>query len=266
MRKIRLIELIIIGFTVFSCQSRFDLKSDKYLNEIFSKDEVKEIEKMISYVDDIVIENTDNKNINQAYHQFLDKINQTIQDSSRFLVPFEEEEKYEFLESLDSSIFNEFWYMGNHIRMSRYKDSIYKDLDNYKHLNLRPYGKYLDYLEKIGEDDEFYKSLKESLKVAGDLPASTAIWFPMNHKEFDFTIPKNRLWATIYILRIEEHHDKKMERYLKQKNSMHNVHISKRFQCGNQRRILASSFHSVLPDVNAHRNPLRNMHQTLAQI
>ena len=225
MLKIRFFQFIVIGILIFSCQKQSILKSDKILNEIFSKSEIIEIEKMIKYVDDYVIESTKNKDINQAYHLFLDKLNQTIQDSSRFLVPFKEEEKYEFLESLDSLTFNEFWRMRSQVKTARYKDSIYKDLEGFKSLNLRPYGRYRVYLEKIGSEDEFYKLLKESLDVAGDLPTSTAIWFPMNNKEFDFTIPKNRLWVAIYILRIEEHHDKKMERYLKQKNSMHNSKI-----------------------------------------
>ena len=217
MGKIKVVLLFIVGFTVFSCQSSFGLKSDNHLNDLFSDNELKEIEKMINYVDDRVIEITGYKDIDEAYHQLLDKINQTMQDSSKFLVPFEEEKKYKFLESLDTIVYNEFWYMPNHIRKTMYKDSIYEDLNNYKYLDLRHGGRYSDYLERIGESDPYYRSVKETLDFAAGLAPSIVASFLKMHTEFDFTIPKNRLWATVFILAIEEPHDKKMERYLNRK-------------------------------------------------
>lgn len=217
MGKIKLTLLFIVGFTVISCRSSFDLKSDKHLNNVFSDNELKEIEKMINYVDDRVIEITGNKDIEQAYHQLLDKIDQTMQDSGQFFLPFEDEEKYLFVESIDTTVFNEFWYMNNHIRSAIYKDSIYKDLDNFKTLNLRHIGRYSDYLKKIGKDDAYYQSLRENLNKAGGLSPTIVASFLKMHNEFDFAIPKNRLWATVFILSIEEPFDNKMERYLDQK-------------------------------------------------
>ena len=218
MRKTELALVFILGFILFSCQSKFDLKSDKHLSEIFTDKELAEIDKMISYVDDIVVEQTGNKDINEGYHQLLDKQLQTLQDGSSYLMPFEEEEKYKFLESLDSTVFNAFWYMGNHIRYTMYKDSIYEDLDNYKYLDLKHRSRYIDYLEKIGESDAYYRSVQEILDLAGGLAPDIVVTFLNVQSEFDFTIPKNRLWATVFLLAIEESNDKKMERYLKQKD------------------------------------------------
>jgi hypothetical protein len=217
MYKIKYAWLILTGLTIFSCQQRINLQSDKDLNEVFTASEVKEIEKMIHYVDDRVIEITGNKGIEEAYHQLIDKINQTMQDSATFFVPFEEEAKYKFLESIDTTVFNEFWYMSNHIRKTIYKESIYENLDNYKLLELKRNGKFSDYLERIGKNDAYFKSVKETLDMAGGLAPSIVASFLKIHTEFDFTMPKNRLWATVFILTIEEPHDKKMERYLNQK-------------------------------------------------
>lgn len=218
MRKIKLPLIYILGFILFSCQSKFDLKSDKHLNEIFTDKELAEIDKMISYVDDIVVEQTGITDINEAYHQMLDKQLQTLDDGTSYLMPFEEEEKYKFLESLDSTVFNAFWYMGNHIRYAKYKDSVYQDLDNYKYLDIKYRSKYIDYLEKIGENDAYYRSIKEIFDLAGGLAPDIVVTFLNMQSEFDFTIPKNRLWATVFLLAIEESNDKKMERYLNQKN------------------------------------------------
>ena len=217
MRKIKLALVFIIGFILISCQTKFDLKTDKHLTQVFTGNELQEIQKMISYVDDRVVKLTNNRNINDAYHQLLDNIDKNMQDSSKFLVPFDEEEKYEFLQSLDTTVFNEFWYMGNHMRSANYKDSIYENLDNYKHFERGHRGKYSDYLEKIGENDAYYQSVKKILDFAAGLTPSLVAPFLKIHSEFDFTIPKNRLWAAVFILSIEEPHDKKMERYLNQK-------------------------------------------------
>ncbi len=216
MEKIKITLLIVIGFTLFSCQTKFNLQSDKDLNEVFTKNELNEIEKMIHYVDDRVIEITGNKDIEQAYHQLLDKLLYPIEDGSVYLVPFDEEEKYEFLQSLDTTVFNEFWTIER-VRKAVYQDSIYED--GYQFLELNSSGRYVtDYLERIGKDDDYYKSEKETIELAGGLAPTIVAWFLKNHNEFDFTIPKNRLWATIFVLRIEEPHDKKMERYLNQKD------------------------------------------------
>ena len=214
MRNIKLALLFITGFTFFSCQPKFDLQSDKHLTEIFTKNELKEIEKMIIYVDDMVVEKSGERDINEAYHHLLD---QTMQDSSKYLVPFKEEEKYEFLESLDTKVFNEFWTFRR-VGKAMYKDSIYEN--GYQFLELSINGRYVaDYLERIGKQDDYYKSEIETMKMAWGLAPTTIAWFLKNHNEFDFTIPKNRLWATVFILSIEEPHDKKMERYLNGKKN-----------------------------------------------
>ena len=216
MRKIKLALVFIIGFILISCETKFDLKTDKHLTQVFTDSELQEIQKMINYVDNRVVKLTNNKDIDEAYHQLLSKIDVTMQDSSKFLVPFEEEQKYEFLQSLDTTVFNEFWTIG-HVRKGVYADSVYENLDNYKTLDISGSGRYADYLERVGEDDACYKSVKESLENAGGLTPAIVASFLNMHNELDFTIPKNRLWATVFILRIEESHDKKMEQNLNQK-------------------------------------------------
>ena len=215
MGKIKITLFIVIGFTLFSCQTRFDLQSDKDLNKVFTENELKEIEKMIHYVDDRVVEITGNKDIEQAYHQLLDKLLHPIQDGPAYLVPFEEEEKYKFIQSLDTTVFNKFWTFGR-VGKAVYQDYIYED--GYQFLELSINGRYVaDYLERIGKQDDYYKSENETIKMAGGLAPTTKAWFLKNHSEFDFAIPKNRLWAAVFIFSIEEPHDKKMERYLNQK-------------------------------------------------
>ncbi len=214
MKNLKPILLLALMLTLCSCQHRVDLGTDKLLTKTFSKDEIQSFESMVDYVDKMVLAKTKETDINKAYHQFFELMSQTIKDSSKFLVPFNEKDKYDFLEKMDTTAFNDIWRISTNLKMVRYQDTIYRDLENFKTLYLKPVGKYMDYLKKLGDTDEFFKSLHESIEVAGDLPASIAVYFPENHNKFDFNIPKNRLWATIYILRIQESVDIKMKRYL----------------------------------------------------
>jgi hypothetical protein len=69
-------------------------------------------------------------------------------------------------------------------------------------------------MKGLGETDDFFESLHERILVAGDLPAGIVGRLRVNHDKFDFNIPKYRLLATIYILRLEEPFGMKLERYL----------------------------------------------------
>ncbi len=218
--KVTFLFLVVVKAAVaFSCPPTPYLDSDKNLREVFTEGEIKEIEKMVAYVDSTVLSLTKEEDINSAYHAYLNRTNQQLRDSSKFLVPFEEEEKYRFFESLDSVVFNEFWHINDKVKMVYYKSTEYRDLEGFKTLSLKPVGRYMEYLKKTGEEDEFYKSIHENIDIAGDVSASAVAAFAMNHQHLDFDVPKNRLWAAVYLLRIEENINVKMERWLEQKNS-----------------------------------------------
>ncbi|MFK5973721.1 MAG: hypothetical protein QM485_10625 [Flavobacteriaceae bacterium] len=73
----------------------------------------------------------------------------------------------------------------------------------------------MNYIEEVGKDDPYFKKLCKEFETIGNLSASSGSWFPKNHANFDFNIPKNRLWATIYLLGREETYDIKLDRYFK---------------------------------------------------
>jgi hypothetical protein len=76
----------------------------------------------------------------------------------------------------------------------------------------------MDYLEEIGKEDPFYKILHRDFTKLGNLSASTyGILFIERLTNFDFNIPKNRLWAAICLLRKEEPIEKKLDRYFENK-------------------------------------------------
>ena len=192
-------------------QNGIDLRSDKSLTKVFTDTEIKGLESMIQYVDDLVLDNGNKTGANEAYHLFFEEIAQTPE----YIVPFEENVKYQFLKSLDTAQFGAVWAFNDHIDLITYRDSIYRNLDNITTLELKPFSKYMDYLEEIGKEDPYFKSLRKLMSDVGNLSAYSAYWFPENHSKFDFNIPKNRLWAAIYLLTREETYEMKLDRYFK---------------------------------------------------
>lgn len=194
------------------------IETDKTISEIFTNEEINGLKQMLNYTDSIVLSHTSNKDVADAYHNYLDMQDTKLQDDSCFIA-IAEEEKYQFLKSLNKATFNAVFTMAGKATRAKYKDSILteKDLENYVTLSLNCCGKYADYLKKLGESDEFFKSTHSALHATGGI-TSTAYWLPRNHEQFDFNIIKNRLFVSVYILSIEEQLDKKMERYLNQKD------------------------------------------------
>ncbi len=192
-------------------QVSLDLTNDQELSTTFSDSELKGIASIIQYVDQKVLSDTGEMDIEKAYHSYFEK----IATSKEYIVPFKEENKYQFLESLDPAVFNSFWnFTYEHAGIS-YKDSMYRDVKNFKMLDLKPESRYIKYLQKLGKTDPYFKSLHYELYMAGDLSHDYSEWFPRSHEHFDFNLPKNRLWATVYLLRREENILKKFEQYLR---------------------------------------------------
>lgn len=213
MYRLSVVLSLFLATSQLSSQTKIDLTSDKSLTKVFNQSEIKGLESMIEFVDNMVLNKGNGTNINEAYHLYFEEIAQIPE----YIVPFEETVKYPFLESLDSAVFATIWSFETSNQTIRLRDSVYRNLENFKTLNLRPYSKYMEYLREIGKNDPYFQSLHSELENVGDITIASSQWFPKNHMIFDFNIPKNRLWATIYLLRREETFEMKLYEYLKNK-------------------------------------------------
>ena len=213
MKKIIFLPILVLAIINISCQDSFTVKNDENIQELFTTKEINDINSIIKFVDNKMIAKSNEKNVDLAYHSYFDSLSKTIKEDSKIPSAFEEEEKFSFLESLDKNSIEQIFRIKTKIEKVKYKDKILTNVENVKLVNLNSTGKFMNYLEKIGETDEFYKKLHESIEIAGDLPPSFATWFPVNHKEFDFKVTKNRLWASVYLLRMEGLIEDKIEYY-----------------------------------------------------
>ena len=193
------------------------LVADETAKKIFNTTELKGIDKMISFVDSIILDNTNATDINQGYHAYFDKLKPYILEGKFYPSLVKDSIKFKFLETLDEEAFAAIWRLDENVGKVRYKDTILTDLHGFKWLELNYQAKYLIYLKEIGKSDNWYAELFKSIEIAGDISPSFSTWFPMHHQEFDFTLFKNRLWAAVLLLRMGEPLEERVERYLKEK-------------------------------------------------
>ncbi len=186
---------------------------DEIAKEIFSPAELKGIEEMITYVDRQVSEITNTTDINESYHTYFDEL-----ESFVFPAFIKDTTKFKFLETIDEEAFSTIWRIDDHKTMVKTKDTVLTDLQGFKSLELNHQGKYLNYLKEIGKTDKWYAAQYEIIEIAGDISPATVAWFREHHQEFDFTLFKDRLWATVFLLRMGDPLEDKVERYLKDKN------------------------------------------------
>lgn len=195
------------------CQEKLDLRSDVLISKTFSEKEIEGLESMVQYVDNMVTNGKNEPNINNAYHMLFEKIAQ----STRYNVPFKETEKYQFLKGLDSVQFSAVWRFETDLDMLSIRDTVYRNLDTFPQLVIKPFSIYMDYLEEVGKENSYFKGIQKNFENVGGFSAADAAWFLRNHSVFDFTIPENRLWGAIYVLGMEETYDMKLDRYLNTK-------------------------------------------------
>ena len=190
--------------------------ADKTAKEIFNPAELKGIEKMISFVDSEIYDNTNTTDINQNYHTYFDKFKSYVANGKMFPALVKDTTKFKFLETIDKEVFAAIWRMDDYMKMVKYKDTTLTDLYGFKTLQLNYQGKYLNYLKEIGKSDKRYAEIYKNIEIAGDICPATFEWFPAHHQEFDFTSFKDRLWATVFLLRMGDPLEEKVERYLKE--------------------------------------------------
>lgn len=194
------------------------LEADQTAKEIFNPAELKGIEQIVSFVDTIISNQTRATDINEAYHAYFNNLESSVADASQFPALIKDSIKFRFLATLDKEAFDALWKMDDYAKMVKYKDTILTDLHDFKSLVLNYEGKYMNYLKETGNSDSRYAEVYKSIEIAGDISPATVGWFLSHYQEFDFTLFKDRVWATVFLLRMCDPLEERVERYLAKKN------------------------------------------------
>jgi len=220
-KYLRIVLALIILTGLISCNSnkhdRIDLWLDMDLSKVFNAKEIESLAVMVEFVDSAVVSITGNKNIEGAYHDYFEAYITSLKAEQKRTLPFDEKEKYDFLERLDRGVFEAIWRFDKHKDQLQYRDSTLINVDYIKCLTLNHTGRYMEYLKLTAQKDNRYKGVYEMIEAMGDFPTSAGL---PKHKDFDFGRVRNRLFAAVFILRIEESYETKLDRYFNQENVM----------------------------------------------
>lgn len=206
--------LLFLSSCTYENNLRKGLENDSYLTEYFTQGEIKELEKIIVFVDSLILTNNIHIDINKAYHYYLDSINNMSDEDFRNELPFDENIKYKFLFNLDNELFDEIWEKQNTAQLVHTRDTTLHNLENFITIDLNIKGKYLQMLNEIEDKNMLFKEIYNDSQAIGGLPPTLITgFFYYNHK-YDFNEIHYRLWAAILLLSIEESYEQKVERYL----------------------------------------------------
>ncbi|SHK01657.1 hypothetical protein SAMN05444280_15010 [Tangfeifania diversioriginum] len=211
--------LIICSFYSGFCQNKSELVIDETAKKTFSQTELEGIQSMIRFVDSCVVKETNLTDINAAYHAYLERQKEFMKKGEMMSPLIKDAVKFSFLERLDSNAVKSIWHIDDYIKEIGTRDTSLTDVHGIKTISINLFGSYMDYLKKIGETDERYKNIAETVEIAGDISPATTGWFLLNHNEFDFMLFKDRLFATVFILRLGDPFEEKVDRYLESKSN-----------------------------------------------
>lgn len=213
--KTEMHKLILIFSTITilanSCIGQSDLDS-KQIEKYFDKKERKELVKIVSFVDSLVLSKTELKEIDKAYHQYLDSLHENAANGNLDWA-FDEEMKYKFLFSIDSIVYNKIW-IKETPRMVSNRDTTLYNPENFISIDLNNTGDFVSLIHDLGKNNKYYKDFYGAIEISGSLSPSIVAGFLSNNKDFDFNNSNDRLWTAVFLLTLEESVEKKVKRYL----------------------------------------------------
>jgi len=203
--KLTLQILIYLIFAISCTTATNGLKSDKTINKIFNKDEIKDLEILVNFFENQIClgQNIDLKNKQDCYESFFKHMVHCEEIGEVILnISFEAQKK--IYDEISQSTFNQIWAIG--------KTWEHNSTDTLKYLFLNEKGKYIKFLKEFGTVNPFVEGYYDSFKLIGDISPSMFAGIIMRYKEFDISDAKFRLLLAIHYLTVNDDYERK-EKY-----------------------------------------------------
>ncbi len=213
MRYLLIIFILVFSINGYSLNAVNEMENSLVVKH-FTKAERLELSKIVSYVDGQVLLKNKYTDLNKAYHYYLDSVYQLAKSGKPKSISFDEQRKYEFLFSIDATLFNKIWKKSTSAKMVRTKDTTLYQPQNYITIDLNYKGQYMELLKELGNKNKYYQNLAENTLISGGFSPVIFSEFLISNKNFDFNTIEDRLWASIFLLTLEESVDMKVKRFV----------------------------------------------------
>ncbi|WP_298519196.1 hypothetical protein [uncultured Kordia sp.] len=148
--------LLVSSLCIFSCQKEDQQRTSPELTQIFNEQELKDIEMLVSVVEDKLLKNSDTKDIDKAFQLFI-KDNLENLPNKFDLFNYEEVEK--LYNTIDKGTFNNIW--------SYIKGYNFVLKDSTREITMAYERKFMNYIELLGNKDPKLKEYINHIKTTG---------------------------------------------------------------------------------------------------
>jgi hypothetical protein len=198
----KIFQLYVLLFLInFSVKSQEKLNDNSTIKTVFNDIEIQDLETILEFFDSKICEteNIDESNISDCYQSFFERMAQYEKTGIiEFRIPFEDQEN--IYEIINQTTFNEIWTFGK--SWKRESDQAFK----YLSYNLN--GKYVEYLEELGNENKIIKNYIETLYGAGDISPIMFANVLMGYKNYDITDIQIRLMIAIHYMTLNDQEER----------------------------------------------------------
>jgi hypothetical protein len=195
----KMIYIFIIALLSAGCSKN---KKQDLISQVFTKGEVQTVDKIVHYYDSIIVSRQGSLDENNdVYKKYLDNISLQIENSGDIskLLP-EEEDRVQFLRSLNQDHLKEFYLISDSIIC--YDKTAHKRIKVYSpcSVNLNQEGKFMVFLRLMAKEKEFISENLKAIEIAGDFSPTNYSNLISQYDRFNFKNRDEKLYVIISLL------------------------------------------------------------------
>ena len=186
--------IIVLLILLISCSSPRNLFSSEQVNATFNKKEIKDMGTILDFFEQNICKdfNNDYKSCYKAFNKrMLEEAN-----NGRFGLNIPYNSQKEMYKKLNDTLFNEIWSYGYSWK-PRLKDSI-------KIININFIGKYVHFLEKLGNSNTSINKYYEDLQSSGDISPLMINRLIYEYDKYEIENIEVRLFFAIHYLTLND--------------------------------------------------------------
>lgn len=192
-----LLFLIPILFLLSCSHSSNDLSENKTFQKVFTASEINDLQRLFDFFNESICSST-SQDLDKCYEAFLTKTKAGVDTTTgEFWIDVPFDKQREFYNSIDSSVFNEIWWLGKAYHPN--------GGDTTQYIYLNPEGKYLEFLNAVGENDEVISNYTLRIEnFAGEIPPSLITGVLIGYKNFNIYDIRVKFILAIHYLTLND--------------------------------------------------------------
>lgn len=198
----KILQLLIILLLInHSVKSQEKLGENITIKSVFNESEIQDLETILVFFDNKICEteNINKSNISECYRSFFERMAESEKTGIiEFRVPFEEQRN--IYKKINQSTFDEIWIFGKSWKR--------KTNQTFRFLSYNLNGKYVEYLEELGNENKIIKNYIDTLLAAGDISPIMFANVLMGYKNYDIADIRIRLMIAIHYMTLNDQEER----------------------------------------------------------